>query len=99
MNKTQLVNAIAEKTGQSKAEAAAFLTATTDVIQDAVASGQEVVLIGFGTFKPVDKPAKSGFSALLGRVVDTPASTVPKFTAGSTFKAAVNGGQKVKQVA
>lgn len=71
----------------------------TDDVQTTVASGQEVALIGFGTFKPVDKPAKSAFSALVGRVVDTPARTVPKFTPGSVFTETVNGGQKVKQAA
>lgn len=99
MNKTQLIDAISAEAGFSKDVVTRIVNTTIDTIQTTVASGQEVALIGFGTFKPVAKPAKSGFSALVGRVVDTPASTVPKFTAGSAFKAAVNGGHKVKQAA
>lgn len=99
MNKSQLIDAVSTEAGFPKDVVARILNGALDTIQTTLASGEEVVFTRFGTFKPVDKPAKSAFSALVGRVVDTPARTVPKFTPGSVFTETVNGGQKVKQVA
>lgn len=91
MNKSQLVDAVATATGQSKTAVASIIAATLDTVQTELAAGGEVVLIGFGTFKTADRPAKSGYSALAGRVVDTPAKTVPVFKASDVWKANING--------
>lgn len=91
MNKTQLIDAVATATNASKAQVAAIIAALTDTITAELANGREVTLTGFGTFKTGERSAKSGYSALAGRVVDTPAKTVPVFKAGAGLKAAVNG--------
>ncbi len=96
MNKTQLAAAVATSTGRSKTDAAEMVNATLDAIQAELARGGEVALVGFGTFKTAERDAQSRFSALAGRVVDTPAKTVPVFKAGAGLKAAVNDQAAVK---
>ena len=91
MNKSELVTAVATATGKSKADVAAIINATLDAVQAELANGDEVALIGFGTFKTAERDAQSRYSALAGRVVDTPAKTVPKFVPGTALKAAVDG--------
>lgn len=90
MNKTELVTAVATATGRSKADATEMVTATLAAIQAELARGGEVALVGFGTFKTAERDAQSRYSALAGRVVDTPAKTVPVFKAGAGLKAAVD---------
>jgi DNA-binding protein HU-beta len=91
MNKTELAAAVAASTGKTKADVAAIISATLDAVQAELARGGEVALVGFGTFKTAERDAQSRFSALAGRVVDTPAKTVPKFVAGAGLKTAVDG--------
>jgi DNA-binding protein HU-beta len=91
MNKQELVAAAAALAGQDKKQFAEAVNAILATIQAELSIGGEVRLTGFGTFRTADRPAKSGYSALAGRVVDTPAKTVPVFKAGDAFKAAVNG--------
>ena len=88
MNKTQLVDAVAEKLGSKKAagEAVDALVAT---ISDTVAKGEKVAITGFGTFESAERPARDGFNHLTKTPFSVPATTVPKFRAGDTFKAAV----------
>jgi DNA-binding protein HU-beta len=99
VNKSELTAAIAAKSGQSKAAVADVINAMTDVVPATVADGQEVTIPGFGKFEPVFKPAKSRYNAMLGRVVDTPAKTVPKFTPGAVFERVVNGDQQTIKAA
>ena len=93
MNKTELVNKVAEKCGDdiaSKAAAVRIVSAVVDTITETVASGDEVVLVGFGTFKPVKKSARKGRNVKTGETINIPAKTVPKFAPGKAFKDAVN---------
>lgn len=91
MNKTELVTVVATATGKTKADVTEIVNATLDAIQAELARGGEVALIGFGTFKTAERDAQSRYSALAGRVIDTPAKTVPVFKAGAALKAAVDG--------
>ncbi|MGB3237113.1 MAG: HU family DNA-binding protein [Geitlerinemataceae cyanobacterium] len=91
MNKTELVAAIAAKAGISKKDADAILSATVDTIVDAVASGEKVVLIGFGSFEVRQRSARTGRNPATGEPLEIPAGQVPAFSAGKAFKEKVNG--------
>jgi DNA-binding protein HU-beta len=90
VNKQELVHKVTERTGHNQKQVAEIVAALLDTVQDTLAAGGDVQLTGFGAFKTTDKPARSGYSGLAGRVVDTPARTVPVFKAGTALKAAVN---------
>lgn len=90
MNKTELIEAIAKETELSKAAAARALNALLDTIVKTVAKKQDVQLIGFGTFKAVKRAARTGKNPRTGEAIKIAAATVPKFSAGATFKAAVS---------
>jgi DNA-binding protein HU-beta len=81
MNKGELVDAIASKTQASKKDAA-----TIDAIMEAVASGEKVTLVGFGTFEPRARAARDGRNPQTGKAIKIPATTVPAFSAGKQFK-------------
>jgi DNA-binding protein HU-beta len=91
MNKTELIAAIAEKTGVTKKDADAILSATVDVIMGAVAAGDKVVLIGFGSFEARKRSARTGRNPSTGEPLNIPAAQVPVFSAGKVFKQKVNG--------
>jgi len=86
MNKSELVDAIAAATSVTKKDAEVILTATTDVIMEAVAKGEKVVLVGFGTFMRKDRQAREGRNPSTGEPIQIPATTVPGFSAGKEFK-------------
>lgn len=86
MNKGELIDAIASKTQTSKKEADAVLTATIDAIMEAVANGEKVTLVGFGTFEPRARAARDGRNPQTGKAIKIPATTVPAFSAGKQFK-------------
>ncbi len=90
MNKNDLIADIAERTGMSKAGAAQAIEATVDAITDALQSGQEVKIIGFGNFSVTQRAASKGRNPRTGAVIDIPASRSPKFRAGKGLKDAVN---------
>lgn len=83
MNKTDLINAIAAEAGLTKAEAAKALNATTAAIANAVKAGDKVTLVGFGTFAPTERPARTGKNPRTGEALTIPAKKVVKFKAGS----------------
>jgi DNA-binding protein HU-beta len=89
MNKSELIDVIAEEAGLTKADAAKALDAVTGAIVGAVASGDSVSLIGFGTFKASARAAREGKNPKTGEKLSIAATTVPKFSAGTNFKAAV----------
>ncbi len=89
MNKGELVDAISSKASVTKKEADAILTAAIDVIIDAVAKGEKVTLVGFGTFEPRQRQAREGRNPQTGKAISIPATTVPAFSAGKQFKEAV----------
>ncbi len=90
MNKAELIDAIVKDTELSKAAAGRVLNAVLDTIVKAVAKKQDVQLIGFGTFKAATRAARNGKHPRTGEKLKIAAATVPKFSAGAAFKAAVN---------
>ncbi|MEB3212373.1 MAG: HU family DNA-binding protein [Cyanobacteria bacterium J06626_14] len=86
MNKGELVDKIAEKSGVTKKQADAILSAALDSIIEAVSDGQKVTLVGFGTFEPRDRKAREGRNPKTGEALTIPATTVPAFSAGKLFK-------------
>ena len=90
MNRIELVETIAEKHALSKAEAGRVLDTILDAIVGTVKKGGAVSLVGFGSFKQVARAARTGFNPQAGTKIKIAAATVPKFTAGTAFKAAVD---------
>ncbi len=89
MNKTELVNAIAAKTGLSKKDSDAALAATVDVITEALKAGDKVALIGFGTFEVRERAARTGKNPATGETIEIAACKAPAFKAGKALKDAV----------
>jgi DNA-binding protein HU-beta len=90
MNKTELVEVAATEAGISKAAAEKALSAILGAVVSAVARGDSVMLVGFGTFKPASRAERIGKNPKTGVPLTIAASTVPRFTAGTAFKAAVS---------
>ena len=91
MNKTQFVDAVAQKSGLNKREAEAAVNAMTAVIADELKAGNKVQLIGFGTFEVKDVAAREGRNPKTGEVIKIEASKKPSFTASKVLKDQVNG--------
>jgi DNA-binding protein HU-beta len=90
MNKRDLIDAISSRMGDKKTAAEA-VNAVLDTIQAAVASGDKVAITGFGVFEKTVRPARTARNPATGASIKVPESSVPKFRAGSDFKAIVNG--------
>ena len=90
MNKTELIAAVAEKAGISKKDADAAVNTTLDTLVEMVAAGDKVQLVGFGTFEPRERSAKTGKNPRTGESIEIPASKIPAFKAGKAFKDIVN---------
>ena len=71
------------------------MTAVLDTIQAAVASGDKVAITGFGVFEKTVRPARTARNPATGASIKVPESSVPKFRAGSDFKAIVNGEKRL----
>ena len=97
MNKSELIDAVAQESELSKAAAEKVLAATLAAVVKAVAKGDTVTLIGFGTFKSSKRAARTGRNPQTGKELKIAATTVPRFTAGATFKAAVSGKKVAKK--
>lgn len=89
MNKTDLVAAVAAKAEISKKDAEAAVSAVFASITDALADGDKVSLIGFGTFEVKDRAARTGLNPRTGEKLSIPASKTPAFKAGKALKNAV----------
>ena len=89
MNKSELIEALAAKTDLSNAAATRAVNALLEIITQAVAKKQDVILTGFGSFKAVKRVARKGRNPKTGEAIKIAATTVPRFTAGATLKAAV----------
>lgn len=83
MNKTELVNAIAEKSGLSKADAKKALDATLDAVGCALAKGDKVALVGFGTFSVVEKGERTGINPRTKESITIAARKAVKFKQGA----------------
>ncbi len=97
MNKSELIEAIAKAAELSKADAERALNATIDTVVKAVAKGDTVTLIGFGTFKSSKRAARTGRNPATGAALKIAATTLPRFTAGAGFKTAVAGKKAAKK--
>jgi DNA-binding protein HU-beta len=86
MNKGELVDKIAEKSGVTKKQADAILTAALESIIEAVSDRQKVTLVGFGTFESRERKEREGRNPKTGETLTIPATTVPAFSAGKLFK-------------
>ena len=96
MNKSELIEAVAAKAEMTKAAAGRAVEAVLDSIAETVAKGDTVSVIGFGTFESRKRAARTGKNPKTGASIKIPATTVPKFSAGSGFKQAV-AGKKAKK--
>ncbi|MFH1820079.1 HU family DNA-binding protein [Thiobacillus sp.] len=97
MNKSELIDIAATESDISKAAAGRALDAILDAVVKAVAKGDSVTLVGFGTFKSSKRAARTGRNPQTGAEIKIAASTVPRFTAGAGFKTAVVGKKSAKK--
>ncbi len=94
MNKRDLIDEISGRLGDKKTATEA-VNAVLETIQAAVAKGDKVAITGFGVFEKTVRPARTARNPATGAAIKVPKSSVPKFRAGSDFKALVNGDKKV----
>ena len=90
MNKSELVDAIASESVLTKEQAAKAVNAFTASVQGALERGDDVVLVGFGTFSVKERAARTGRNPKTGEALQIAASKVPSFKAGKGLKDAVN---------
>lgn len=91
MKKQELVAAISQEAEISKKDADRALTAAINAITKALADGDKIQLVGFGTFEVRERAARTGKNPRTGEMIDIAASKVPAFKAGRALKEAVNG--------
>ena len=89
MNKSELIDAIAENGGLSKADAGKALDATIAAVTNALKAGDTVTLVGFGTFSVKERAARTGRNPQTGATLEIKASKVPGFKAGKGLKDSV----------
>ena len=94
MNRKELIDALATKTGASKADADRALGALLEIISDTLKKGESLSLVGFGSFEVRKRAARTGRNPKTGEELKIKASKAPAFKAGATLKAAVNSGKK-----
>jgi len=94
MNRKELIDALANKTGSTKVDAECNIAALIDIISDTLAQGGNISLVGFGTFEVRERAARTGRNPKTGAELKIAASKVPAFKPGATLKAAANGSKK-----
>ncbi len=90
MNKNELIASVAEKSGLTKSDAGQAVDAVVASIESALVAGDEVRIVGFGTFSVSSRAATTGRNPRTGEAIAIPASKQPKFKAGAPLKASVN---------
>ena len=90
MNKTELIEAIAKETGLKKKDAEAAVSAFVNAVEGALAKGEKVQLVGFGTFETKTRGAREGRNPKTGATIKIAASKYPAFSAGKAFKDTIN---------
>lgn len=90
MNKSELVSQISKRSNLPLATSRKVLQALTDSISEALAQGERVQLVGFGTFKVTERASREGRNPQTGKVIQIPATKTPSFSAGAELKKAVN---------
>lgn len=86
MNKTQLIEKIADQANASKSDAQKFFEAFTEVVQSELKAGNQIQITGFGKFYVQERDARQGINPQTKQRINIPASKVPKFTAGNALK-------------
>ncbi len=94
MNRKELIDALADKTGSTKADADRNIAALIDIITNSLKKGDNVALVGFGTFEVRKRAARTGRNPATGETIKIKAAKAPAFKAGAGLKAAVNGPKK-----
>jgi DNA-binding protein HU-beta len=90
MNKAELVEAVADSAGLSKADAGRAVDAVVEAVTGALQKGEQVAVVGFGTFSVKSRAARTGRNPRTGEAIKIAASKVPGFKAGKALKDAVN---------
>ena len=90
MNKTELIAAIAEKTGLSKKDSEAAVSAVVDTITEALKAEDKVQLVGFGSFETKKRAARTGLNPQTGETIEIAAAKLPVFKAGKALKDAID---------
>lgn len=90
MNKTELIDQIAAKSGLTKVDAKKALEATVETIKKALVAGDKIQLVGFGTFSVNERPARQGINPATKKKIEIKAKKVAKFKAGAELADAVN---------
>lgn len=90
MNKTELIDAVATKAEATKAATAAIVAATIETITEAIAKGENVQFVGFGTFSVQERAARTGRNPQTGKEMKIAAKKVVRFKAGAALTAAAN---------
>lgn len=90
MNKAELIDAVAETANLSKADATRALDAVLNGISAALKKGEQVALVGFGTFEVRERAARTGRNPQTGATIEIKASKAPAFKPGKALKDAVN---------
>ncbi|WGM08853.1 HU family DNA-binding protein [Arsenophonus nasoniae] len=90
MNKTELINQIAEKANLTKKDSEKALNAFIETVTEELKAGNNVQLVGFGSFQVKQRAARDGRNPQTGKVIQISATNVPSFKAGKTLKKAVN---------
>lgn len=91
MNKGELIKAVSSKSDLNQRETAEVIDNVMDLIEETLAEGKKVQLVGFGTFEVRERSARKGRNPQTGKEIEIPASKVPAFKAGKAFKDVVNG--------
>lgn len=90
MNKIELIEKVVEKTGYTKKEVDATISATVEAIQNSLKNGEKVAIAGFGTFDISSRKEREGRNPATGETIKIAASKSPKFKPGKTFKEMLN---------
>ncbi|MDR5615372.1 HU family DNA-binding protein [Arsenophonus sp.] len=90
MNKTEVINQIAEKADLTKKDSEKALNAFIETVTEALKAGDDVQLVGFGSFQVKQRAAREGRNPQTGKALKIAATNVPSFKAGKTLKEAVN---------
>lgn len=90
MNRSELIDAIAQKSGVSKKDIGEVISALTDTVGEALEKGDKIALIGFGTFETRERAARNGRNPQTGAIVKIAASKAPAFKPGAELKKRVN---------
>ncbi len=90
MTKNEVIDAVADSSGMTKKDTETIINTLGEVIKEALAKGEEVRFIGFGSFEVKDRAGRKGRNPQTGEEIEIPAAKVPVFKCGKLLKSAVN---------